>query len=117
MTMVDFKAILEREESISIFLWSLKLGLVELDLKKDQPLIKGMVKKLQKMQRYDAPSHVIMKQRVKGDENEEHKLITIFRLTHDQEYVIEETHLWPADLKRQEGIIASYERSFAVDNR
>lgn len=91
-------------------IWSGEIGLLSLELKKDQTVLKGIVRKLNKLQKEDAPSHIIMGESTKKDGTipEVTTTYTIYRLTDTQELLIFNDYLFPCINKRDAKLDAVY---------
>ncbi len=91
-------------------IWSGEIGLLSLELKKDQTLLKGIVRKLNKLQKEDAPSHIIVVENTTKDGNipEVTTTYTIYRLTDSQELLISNDYLLPCINKKDAKLDAVY---------
>lgn len=78
-------------------IWSIEIGMLSLELKEEQTLLKGIVRKLNKLQKQDAPSHIIVceSNTKDGTTPEVTTTYTIYRLTDDQELLIFNDYLSP----------------------
>ena len=79
-------------------IWSIEIGLLPLKLKEGQTLLNGIVKKLNKLQKEDSPSHIIIGESITKDGviPEVTTTYTIYRLTLEQETLIFNDYLYPA---------------------
>ena len=84
--------------------------MLSLELKKDQTLLRGIVRKLNKLQKEDAPSHIIVGESTTKDGTipEVTTTYTIYRLTDTQELLIFKDHLLPCINKRDAKLYAVY---------
>ena len=102
---IDLALSLDQRQHRSYVVWSIELGLVWLDLKANQTLLNGIVKKLNKLQREDSPSHLIVREETakeNGDVIEKTTTWTVYRLTDEQEAVIFNDYLLPSMNKRDD---------------
>lgn len=67
--------------------WSIELGIISLNFKDNQTLYHGIVRRLKKLQKEDAPSHLIVTEHINGDKTVT-MVHTIYRFTHEQELTI-----------------------------
>ncbi|MCR4280550.1 MAG: hypothetical protein NUV82_03950 [Candidatus Komeilibacteria bacterium] len=94
-------------------MWSIEIGMLSLELKKDQTLLKGISKKLNKLQKEDGPSHIIAGERITRNCTipEVTTTYTIYRLTEDQELEIYFDYLLPSITKRNKKLRENLEQS------
>ena len=95
-------------------IWSGEIGMLSLDLKKDQTLLKGIVRKLNKLQKEDAPSHIIVGESTTKDGiiPEVTTTYTIYRLTDFQELLISNDYLFPCIDKRDKKLREKSEKEY-----
>lgn len=83
--------------------WSIELGILEVNLKDEQTLSSGILRKLKKLQKEDIPSHVIISRMV-SEGKMRITTHTIYRLTDYQEAEMYHVGLFPSVKKRDEAI-------------
>ncbi|HTH93483.1 MAG TPA: hypothetical protein VL576_03335 [Candidatus Paceibacterota bacterium] len=88
--------------------WSIALGQISVGCRDNQTLLRGMVKKLLSLKKPSAPSHYIIRKTIEISKTEYNFVVTIFRLTREQEDEIYYDYLTPAAQKKEKAL--NYER-------
>lgn len=98
---IDFTLLNQEDDVTSYKIWSIELGIIDIRPRSKQNLYQVIVKTLKKLQKEDVPSHLIIGQTAKKDD-EITTTYTIFRLTEEQELTMYYQDLLPSINKRWE---------------
>ena len=109
---INPKLIFREDGRKSYKIWSIELGIIDLLLKANQNLYDAIIRILQKQQREDAPSHLIVIERVEHA-NMETTTYTIYRFTEEQELTMYFQDLMPSIEKRRESVQIKAEKDHA----
>lgn len=109
---IDPKIMFREDGHKSYKIWSIELGIIELFPKANQNLYAAIIRTLEKQQREDVPSHLIISE-VIGNDNSETTTHTIYRFTEEQELTMYFQDLMPSIDKRWKAIQTKTEKYHA----
>jgi len=96
---INPKLISREDGRKSYKIWSIELGIIDLPFKANWNLYESIIRTLEKQQREDVPSHLIVSERVEDDDTET-TTHTIYRFTEEQELTMYFEDLMPSIEKR-----------------